>query len=703
MPETFQMSPARGPGPPGDGGFERGQRELIERIATGVSLGQVLERLVRLIEAQASDMMCSVLLLDPVARCVRHGAAPSLPVPFVAAIDGESIGPAAGSCGTAAYLGEPVVVEDIATHPAWASYRDVALTNGLRACWSSPIFSIDRHVLGTFAMYYREPRAPRLAERAWVERATHLAAIAIERDRATETLRAQELRLAEQAALLDQAKDAILVRDLGGAVRFWNRGAEVMYGWPRAEAVGRPISDLIYKKDELAALAEAERALLAAGSWTGELTQVTRAGVELEVEGRWTLLRGSPGAPPSILAINTDVTERNRLHQHVLRAQRMDSLGTLAGGIAHDFNNILASLTANAAFALETLPVGHGAREFLGEIARASERATELVRQILTFGRRQEPKAEVVQAGSIAAEVRKLLRATLPATVELRLRVDDDAPAIFADPIQVHQVLMNLGTNAAQALPEGRGHVEVRVARRVVERPVTTAAGPLAPGTYAELVVIDDGSGMDAKTMEHIFDPFFTTKGPSVGTGLGLAVVHGVAKCHAGGVFVESALGVGSRFSVLFPEARPRASASTPARPATTAAHASGVRVLCLDDEEAIVRITVRRLERLGYVVVGASDARAALDRFRAEPDAIDVLLTDYSMPGLTGVDLVRAFRAVRPDLPVVLTSGLVDDHAARALAELGVDHIVLKPSTIEELAAALASAVGRGRATTPR
>jgi PAS domain S-box-containing protein len=673
--------------------FERGQREVIEAIATGAPLAHVLERVVLLIEGQAAGMICSILLLDREQGRLRHGAAPHLPRPFVAAIDGSLIGPAAGSCGTAAYRGERVIVEDIATHPTWADYKDAALPHGLRACWSSPIFSIGRQVLGTFAMYYAEPRGPADHERAWVDRATHLAAIAIERDRAGETLRARELQLAEQAALLDQATDAILVRDLGGVVRYWNKGAERLYGWTRAEAVGHPIAELIYK--DATALADAERILLARGEWTGELTHVTKAGREVEVEGRWSLLRGPPDAPPSVLAINSDVTERNKLHLHVLRAQRMDSLGTLAGGIAHDFNNILASLTANAAFALEVLPAGHAAQEFLAEIAQASRRATELVRQILTFGRRQDLKtAELVQPGAVAAEVYKLLRATLPATIDLRLTVAPDAPPIFADPTMVHQVLMNLGTNAAQALPDARGHVELRIERCRLAAPLPTSTAELPAGTYARLAVIDDGTGMEAATLEHIFDPFFTTKGPAVGTGLGLAVVHGIMKCHAGGVVVESAPGAGSKLFVYFPES---ARAAAPAPPAPTAtARGAGQRVLCLDDESAIVRITVRRLERLGYRVTGETDARKALAEFEAAPDSFDALITDYSMPGITGVELVRAFRRARPDLPVVLTSGLVDEDVGQALAALGVEQIVLKPSTTDELAAALDAALTR-------
>jgi PAS domain S-box-containing protein len=668
--------------------FGRGQCELVERIATGAPLADVLRRLVLLIEAQATDMTCSILLLDAERGVVRHGAAPSLPPAFVAAIDGQPIGPAAGSCGTAAYRGERVIVEDIATHPYWATYRDAALPHGLRACWSSPIFSIDRKVLGTFAMYYRVPRGPTDDERQWVERATNLAAVALERARAVETMRAQELRLAEQAALLDQATDAILVRDLGGNIRYWNRAAERMYGWTRAEAVGRPIAELIYKDAD--ALAAAEAKLVERGEWAGDLAQVTKGGAELEVEGRWTLLRDESGRPRSVLAINTDVTERNRLQEHVLRAQRMDSLGTLAGGIAHDFNNILVSLTANTTFALESLPEGHGAHEFLEEIAQASRRATELVRQILTFGRRQEPKAELVRPGAIAAEVHKLLRATLPATVQLALTVAPDAPEILADPTQVHQVLLNLGTNAAQALPDAHGHVELRVERAVLTKPLVTATADLPPGTYARLAVTDDGAGMSAGTLEHIFDPFFTTKGPAIGTGLGLAVVHGVAKCHEGGVAVESHLGVGTTFHVYFPAATPQPAA--PARRPVTAiaARGQGRRVLVLDDEDAIVRITVRRLERLGYRVTGETSALAALGKFEAAPDTFDALVTDYSMPGLTGVELVRAFRRARPDLPVVLTSGLVDEDVASALALLDVREIVLKPCSTEELAAAL-------------
>ncbi len=669
--------------------FEREQRGIIEQIATGVPLGVILEHIVLLIEAQADGMTCSILLLDREGGCVRHGAAPHLPAAFVAAIDDQPIGPAAGSCGTAAFLGERVIVEDIASHPYWAKYRAAALPHGLRACWSSPIFSIDRKVLGTFAMYYREARGPAEHERVWVDRATHLAAIAIERDRASTRLRAQSLRIAEQAALLDQATDAIFVCDLAGIVRYWNRGAERLYGWTRAEALGRPAGALVEGSDPLRD--EAERQVNERGAWTGELKQLTKAGASLEIEARWTLLRDAQGNPASVLRINTDVTERNRLQRHILGAQRMDSLGTLAGGIAHDFNNILASLTANASFALDALPRGHAAREFVDEIVRASERATELVRRILAFGRRQEPRTELLQPAVIASEVHQLLRASLPATVDLRLTIGEGVPTIAADPIQVHQVLMNLGTNAAQALRDGHGRVELRVERCVLEAPLVTPTIALPAGTYARLLVIDDGIGMDAATVDRAFEPFFTTKGLA-GTGLGLAVVDSIAKNHGGGVTVESAPGAGSTFAVYFPAER-NGKTGAAARPLRSAeAQGNGRRVLCIDDEPAIVKVTLLRLERLGYVVTGASDARLALANFKAAPDAVDILLTDYRMPGLMGIDLVLAFRAVRPELPIVLTSGLIEDDAARRLDELGVQ-IVPKPASTEALAEALVAA----------
>jgi PAS domain S-box-containing protein len=920
--------------------FEQGQREVLAAVGSG-ALADVLTAIVRLIERQSDGMLCSILLLDADGRRLRIGAAPHLPAELSHAIDGAEIGPAAGSCGAAAYRREPVIIEDVGTHPNWVAYRHLVLPHGLRACWSTPILSSGaRKVLGTFAMYHREARGPTDLERSWVDRASYLAAIAIERDRASAALRTSEARyrqivdtayegvwlldgdartvfvnrrtcellgrpadeivghnlvefmdevsraraqgeflarlrtlseqgefcfrqkdgsvfwallagspirdheqalagalcmvtdiselkrvermlrrreaearavfdnaafglalldeqgrvlrsnpalhrffgrdeselrgvtllelahpddragnaaappdwergehlskqsflapkaseclgsvqtegrylrkdgavvfgrltaslmidegkrqvvvmmedvtdrrrmeeairsgerlrslmygavsdilfyigveggdqfrflsvnpaflratglveadvvgrlvsdvipepsrstvvenyrrairerhtitwdemsrypagvkygevairpifdenghctnlvgsvhdvterrlaserLAEQAALLDHASDAILVRDLDGVIRYWNHGAERLLGWSSREATGRSVRDLLYADRET--FERAQAAVLQIGEWTGEIPRTNRQGKRLVIAERWTLLRAAGGQPASILVIGTDRTERVTLEALIARSQRLESLGSLAGGLAHDFSNALAIIGCSIELARRRLTEADPARAPLEDARLATDVATDLVRRILTFSRREQLRLDRTPLQPAVEEALRLLRPTVPRTIEMRTSFDPETPEVLADAIQVQQIVMNLGTNAVQAMGPGGGSLSVRLERAVLNDRLVTSTADLPPGSYARLVVADTGTGMDEPTLERIFEPLFTTKPPDQGTGLGLSVVHGIVRSHEGGVVVRSEVGSGSEFSVYFPAA----------------------------------------------------------------------------------------------------------------------------------------------------
>jgi PAS domain S-box-containing protein len=369
--------------------------------------------------------------------------------------------------------------------------------------------------------------------------------------------RQAEQRLVSQAALLDKAKDAIMVRDLDGVVRYWNKGAERVYGWSSAEAVGRDIVTLIY--GDTNAFESAQQRLVADGQWSGELLHHTKSGRQLVIEASWTLIQDEQEGTRSVLVINSDITARKRLEAQVFRAQRLESLGTLAGGIAHDFNNLLTVIGGNLQVALANLATAHPASDALSEAERATSRGADLVRQLLTFSRRQEPKRTVTKLEPLVVEALGLLRVTIPKTVQVKTRFGSDVPAVLADPIQIHQIVMNLGTNAVHAMSGKAGSLEVRLERAVLETDLATPATVLRPGTYARLVVADSGSGIDDATLEHIFDPFFTTKVEGQGTGLGLSVVHGIVRNHDGAIVVRSTPGRGTEFELYFPAALPTA------------------------------------------------------------------------------------------------------------------------------------------------
>ena len=1032
------------------------QRDVLESIAAGEPLPQILERLVHMTESW-SDGLCSILLLDRGRQSVHHGAAPSLPPAYVRAIDGCPIGPRAGSCGTAAFLGQPVHVRDIATHPYWEDYRDIALPLGLRACWSTPILSSDHTILGTFAVYYTEPRDAAPDEIRLVATAAYLAAIAISRDhnlralrlsearyrqlletshegvltldrsgvvtyanarvgtmfggtpdalvgrsyhelvhpseqqqvegaldhrragtseqyelrmrrldgsdlwaivaaspvlgdrgeingmlkmltditerrRADEALqrseyelrsifestvigvtlidaqtypvrfnsalcdilgytqdelrrtrlislvvpedmpivlersralevceparasidvrlrrkdgqalwvrvhssriprndpeqphavviieditasrrleeavlaeerllaaiyetvtdiityfkvepdecyrllsanpafcqaygvqqseiigkrleeivtnasmdsvkrhyrlaieerrsvfweelsqfthgveyaeavaspvfdaagtctnlvvvsrtitarRRAEAKIAEQAALLDRTRDAIVLTGVNRIVRFWNASAVRMYEYSRDDAVGTSIQSLVCA--DRRTFEEVEAQLLAEGAFIGELVQHTRSGREIIVESSLTLLYDAQGKPDAVLGIYTDVTEKKKLEEQVMFAQRMEGLGTLAGGIAHDFNNILAAIRGYLELALHGMPPNGRSRDYLEVVRTATDRAVDLVQQILTFSRRKPSRRVACRLSPVIDEVLRLLRATLPRMITIEASYAEGELEVMADASQIHQIIMNLGTNAAQAL-SSRGTIEVRLEPVVLQERLIGVASEIGPGTYMRLMVADDGIGMDAVTQRRIFDPFFTTKAPGLGTGLGLAVVLGIVRDHGGALRVSSAPGRGTTFEVYLAEATMQRQTSRPPR-LREVRSGRGERILCVDDEISLVTLERVFLEDLDYRVDAFDNPVDALRAFIARPYDYAAIVTDFAMSEMSGIELAEAALAVRSSVPLIMVSGYLRLDQRAEAQRAGASAILSKPDYLDELA----------------
>lgn len=391
------------------------------------------------------------------------------------------------------------------------------------------------------------------------------------------------------------------------------------------------------------------------------------------------------GKSTHVMGTVADVTERKRSEAQRLRSQKLEGLGTLAGGIAHDFNNILLAIAGNAKLAIADLPPDHAVQESLAEIAKASSRATQLVRRILTFSRPDEMKRQVCELRPIVEEALKLVRATLPATIAVRQIYSPNLPAVLADSTQIHQIIVNLTTNAAHAIgAKSDGMIEIRLDAAQLTSDDMSPSLTLPEGNYVRLYISDNGCGMDRATLECIYDPFFTTKGPGEGTGLGLSVVHGIMKSHDGGIAVYSEPGRGTAFRLFFPAAgSPVAIAQQAPRPEQ---RVCTERVLYVDDEQALVMLVTRTLGRLGYKVTGQTDPLAAVALFRSDPTAFDVIVTDLAMPQLSGFDLSSQILAIRPDIPIVMTSGYVRPEDQQRAVQLGVRDLILKPDTIDQL-----------------
>lgn len=381
----------------------------------------------------------------------------------------------------------------------------------------------------------------------------------------------------------------------------------------------------------------------------------------------------------------TDVHDQKHASEVQARVQKMEALGTLAGGIAHDFNNIISAIAGNATLAAEDVAKDSPADRSLREIMHASRRATDIVRRILAFSRQEPSGLEPLHLNEVISEAFRLLRPTLPAKIELTLEFDSPSATVLADATQIHQVVVNLTTNAVHAIGDRPGHVRLRVHRETIDESQSTPL--LKSGAYVCLSVEDDGDGMDQATMMRIFDPFFTTK--ATGTGLGLSVVDGIMKSHKGAVTVHSELGRGTTFTLYLPavQALPTSPPSGNRVPLTKV---NGQHILYVDDDAALVSITTRRLQRLGFRTTGLTDAKSAVEMFKQHPEAFDAVVTDLSMPQMSGFDLAQALKAIRNDVPVFVTSGYITDADHRRASSLGIAKLLEKPGTVEVLCAEL-------------
>jgi len=401
----------------------------------------------------------------------------------------------------------------------------------------------------------------------------------------------------------------------------------------------------------------------------------------------------APGdAPDYVMAVVQDITTRRHLEDSFRQAQKMEAMGTLAGGIAHDFNNILASINGYTHLAQMVMTGNSEVREYLDAVLQAGERATALVKQILAFSRQERVERAPVQLGPILKETLKLLRATIPVTTEFVISLAEDAPTVLADTNQIHQIMMNLGTNAWHALPEGAGRIEFRLEQCLVDELYVARQPRLRPGLYARVSVRDTGCGMSEATLHRIFEPFFTTKPTGQGTGLGLSVVHGIMESHDGIVTVESQPGVGTVFHLYFPALLHEV--STPADELGLVPFGSGERILLVDDEELLTKLGHKMLGKLGYEVVVTTQPLVALEMVRADPSHFALVITDQTMPGMTGLALASQLLKIRPGLPILLMTGFSLIVTPENVRAAGIRQLLLKPASLHALGSAIHAAL---------
>jgi len=515
-------------------------------------------------------------------------------------------------------------------------------------------------------------------------------------------LKKAKVALQQFKAIVSFSDDAIISKSLEGIVQSWNNGAVKLFGYTATEMIGKKFEKII-PPDRLDEEPEI-LARIAKGETTEhfETIRLHKNNHLINVSVTISPIRSEDGHVIGASKIARDITThkqaeaaRASLEAQLRESQKMQAIGTLAGGIAHDFNNALATILGNAELARQDAASNPSVLESVEEIRKAGTRARNLVQQILAFSRRQPAERKPIDLAPVVSEATHLLLATLPARLSLEVHCDE-VPPVLADASQIEQILINLATNAMQAIHNGPGRISIRLDTVTLDAAITgthlalEALHARHPERTVRITVSDTGPGMDAATKERIFEPFFTTKPVGEGTGLGLSVVHGIVQGHEGAITVDSEPGKGTTFTVYLPVAEVEVGAST--QPVNRATETSppvpgpegGPRILYLDDDESLVYLVERLLKRRGYRVAAHTRQEEALQAIRADPAAFDLVLTDYNMPGMSGLDVAREVRAIRPELPVVVTSGFIDE-TLRAQAEgAGVREVLFKADSVD-------------------
>ncbi len=491
----------------------------------------------------------------------------------------------------------------------------------------------------------------------------------------------KELQLLSTA--IEQAAEIVIIWDCDEKIRYVNPAFERITGYSKDEAVGKNPVFLRSGKHAAEFHAEIDKTLHRGEIWRGRLINKKKNGSIYKCEGSICPVHDKSGKIIHYVSVRRDVTDEADLEKQLRHAQKMEAIGTLAGGIAHDFNNILTVIMGNAELAHHMTDESNPARKYVGEIFKAGDRAKELVKQILTFSRRSETERSEIKISPIVKEVVKLLHATLPTTITIKDDIDPDIGFVLADPIQIHQVLMNLCTNAFQAIGKKDGVLRVELKNITADMEILKS-NPNLKGNYIGLTVSDTGSGMSTETMAHIFEPFFTTKPVQVGTGMGLAVVHGIVKDHGGEIVITSEPGKGSSFHVFLPEVRRSVAVEDQATPLSLSG--GNERILLVDNDMQIVEIGRRMLEFLGYMVEVHTDSAGALEIFRKDPNKFDLVITGYTMPVMMGTVLATELAGIRPDLPVILLTSYPDVVSSSDVKKAGFRGIMQKPIRVSSL-----------------
>jgi PAS domain S-box-containing protein len=527
-------------------------------------------------------------------------------------------------------------------------------------------------------LYVEVSTAPIRDEHGGIIQVVHLSRDISERKVAEEERR----RL---ATAIEQAAECIIITDAAGTIQYVNPALERISGYTREEVISRNMTVLKNVKNDKKFFRKMMKTLIRGDVWRGRFINNAKDGSQYEVEATVSPVQDTAGTITNYVSVQRDITHEVGLQRQLRQAQKMEAIGTLAAGIAHDFNNILTGICGFTELALTDLSAASPIRTNLEEVLVLGKRAKDLVKRVLTFSRQGEQDYKPMQMNLIVKEALKLLRSSIPSSIDIRHDIPSDFGMTLADPTQMHQIIMNLCTNAYHAMREKGGVLEVSLTRIELGLYDQINNMSLTPGPYLMLTVRDTGTGIEHEILERIFEPYFTTKGNEEGTGLGLSAVHGIVKSHGGEITVSSEPGKGSTFRVYLPLIKdapdePGIQCMEPLRRGTE-------RVLIVDDEKHLVRIFEQMLGGLGYHVTSFTNSLEALETFRSQPERFDLILTDLTMPKMTGVELAQKLMAIRPDIPIIVSTGYMEETTREKVMALGVREYLMKPINMSEIA----------------
>ena len=652
--------------------FKEQTNKILTMIATGEPSKKVYDAIALIYEERHPGMRCSTLELRN--GKLMHGGAPSMPQAYCDAVNGLENGPCVGSCGTSTFTGKRVLVEDIATDPKWAKIKGAALPHGLRSCWSEPIKDSEGQVLGAFGMYYNHPALPNKEELHDLESAATLAGIVMERER-----RQSSLRKLSQA--IEQAAESIIITDEKGSIEYVNPAFTAMTGYTANEVLGKNPRILKSGNQDNQYYEELWDTISSGNTWQKAIIDRRKDGSLYPAIMSIAPIFDHNHIITHYVGTQQDMTEYQNLELQFQQAQKMEAIGTLVGGIAHDFNNMLASISANMYLAKIKI---HDQPEITQKLESAEEvsfHAANMIKQLLTFARKDRVKMESLALSPFIKETIKFLRSSVPENIAIEQDISTSEMNILGDHTQLHQIMMNLINNARDAL-EHRENPCIKVCLQpfYADESFSRKHINCKVGNYACLCIEDNGQGIEERHIKHLFEPFFTTKPEGKGTGLGLAMVFGAVERHKGFIHVNSEIGKGTTFHIYLPllkvayEYNPNKTSSI--------VKGNGETILLVDDQQQVIETIQEVLESLGYQVLTASNGEDAVRLFKLHSRSINLLILDVVMPVMGGYEAAKEIRAIQPHAKIIFATG----YDKNKQSKLGNEDVISKPFSISEL-----------------